>query len=80
MDNITKIPTSPNNFIFHKSFYDTYLHLRKKSKETALLYLDSIFEYAFNNITPNENSPISIYAGFPAIQFQIDLDKGRITS
>lgn len=79
MENITKIPTSPNNFIFHKSFYDTYLHLRKKSKDTALLYLESIFEYAFNNITPDENAPISIYAGFPVIQFQIDLDKGRIT-
>lgn len=79
MENITKIPTSPNNFIFHKSFYNTYLHLRKKSKDTALLYLESIFEYAFNNITPDENAPISIYAGFPVIQFQIDLDKGRIT-
>ena len=72
-------PSNSHNFIFHKSFYDTYQILRTKSKDAALLYLDSIFEYAFNNTTPDENSPISIYAGFPAIQFQIDLDKGRKT-
>ena len=72
-------PSNSCNFIFHKSFYDTYQILKTKSKDTALLYLDSILEYAFNNTTPDENSPFLICINFPAIQFQIDSDKGRET-
>lgn len=72
-------PPIPRNFIFHKSFYDTYQLLKTKSKDTALLYLDSILEYAFNNTTPDENTPISVYINFLTAQFQIDSDNGRST-
>lgn len=72
-------PSNSRNFIFHESFYDTYQLLRTKSKDTALLYLDSILEYAFNNTTPDEDTSILIYTNFLAAQFQIDSDNGRST-
>jgi len=72
-------PSNSHNFIFHKSFYDIYQILKTKSKDTALLYLDSILEYAFNNTTPDENTPILVYKNFLNAQFQIDSDNGRST-
>lgn len=72
-------PSNSRNFIFHKSFYDTYQLLKTKSKDAALLYLDSILEYAFNNITPDENTSILVYTNFLTAQFQIDSDNGRST-
>lgn len=71
-------PSNLRNFIFHKSFYDTYQFLKTKSKDTALLYLESILEYAFNNTTPDKDTAILIYTDFLTAQFQLDSDNGRL--
>jgi hypothetical protein len=67
-------------FLFHKSFYQTYIHLKQKDPETAANFLDAILNYAFLNELPNENidSDIWLFGGLPATFFIIDADAGRI--
>lgn len=67
-------------FLFHKSFYKTYTHLKKKDPEIAANFLDAILNYAFLNELPNDNtdSDIWLFGGLPTTFFIIDADAGRI--
>lgn len=71
--------TPPENFIFHRSYYDTYKHLQIKSPSTAVAYLESILEYGLNNKTPDESAPFEVDVNFPVIQFQFALDRKETT-
>lgn len=69
-------PIKDGAFLFHKSFYLTYLHLLEDDPSLAKDYLDAILAYGFNQQSPDEYSDVWI-CGFNTIQFQIDIDAGR---
>lgn len=76
--NVYTTPIKDGAFLFHKSFYLTYLHLLKNDPSLAEEYLNAILAYGFNQQSPDKHSEVWI-CGFDAIQFQIDIDAGRAT-
>lgn len=73
-------PIKDGAFLFHKSFYLTYLRLYNYSPEIAQNYLNAILKYAFEGQTPpddEDNFETWVYGGLPTIFFQMDVDAGR---
>lgn len=71
-----KIYTTPfksDAFLFHRSFYNTYLRL---NDEEASAYIKAILAYAFEGKVPDENDPVWI-RGLDTLFFQMDIDAGR---
>lgn len=69
-------PIKDGAFLFHKSFYLTYLHLLERDPSLAKDYLDAILAYGFNQQSPDKYSGVWL-CGFDTVQFQIDIDAGR---
>lgn len=73
---VQKIYTTPfksDAFLFHRSFYNTYLRL---NDEEASAYIKAILAYAFEGKVPDENDPVWI-RGLEVSFFQMDIDAGR---
>lgn len=72
-------PIKDGAFLFHKSFYKTYVHLKKEDPEIAANFLEAIFDYAFLGQCPSENtdSDVWLYGGLPTTFFIMDVDAGR---
>lgn len=76
---IYSTPIKDGAFLFHKSFYQTYAHLKKENPEIAANFLEAIFDYAFSSHRSSENtdSDIWLYGGLPTTFFIMDVDAGR---
>ena len=71
--------TNNKGFIFHNSFYNTFLRIQEHAGTLmACHYLEALVEYAMKEKTPNANDPVWMY-GLPSAFFTIDVDAGRAT-
>lgn len=66
-------PIKDGAFLFHLSFYKTYLRL---NEQEARDYINAILAYAFCGQKPDEDEPVWIH-GLDNVFFQMDIDAGR---
>lgn len=75
----TSLFTNDKSFIFHNSFYNTFLRIQEHAGALmACHYLETLVEYAMKQKIPDANDPVWIY-GLSSAFFTIDVDAGRAT-